>query len=101
MSPQIQGDVYVLQNFRSKSPYCRQIYIDIMVDKKPMLGLLDTGSGVTIGDVSVIGNNLERIIPVNKVIIAANGEKLNLLGKVEVQLSMGTIHKKMDILIAD
>jgi hypothetical protein len=99
-TPQCQGEVYVLKNFMSISPACRQIFVDILINKKPMLGLIDTGSGVTIADISVIGNNREKIIPVNKTVVAANGQRLNLLGKVAIELDMGTLNKNCDILIA-
>jgi hypothetical protein len=74
----------------STSPSCKQIYIEIFVNKKPILGLIDSGSGVTIRDIYVIGNNLELTVPVNKIIVAANGQKLYLQGNAEIELAIGT-----------
>jgi serine acetyltransferase len=85
----------------STSPSCRQIDIDTFVNNKPMLGLIDIGSGVTIGDSSVIGDNLVNIVPVNIILVGSNGQKLNLLGKVEIELKKGALHKQYDILIAN
>jgi hypothetical protein len=82
------GDVQSLYNC-SESKTGRQIFIEIKINNNKMLGLIDSGSGITIGDSSIVNNAV--ITPVNRRVLTANGDELEIKGETCVNLEIGNL----------
>jgi hypothetical protein len=91
------SDVQSLYNC-SESKTGRQIFIEIKINKNKMLGLIDSGSGITIGDSSIVSDAV--ITPVKRRVLTANGDELEIKGETCVNLEIGNLKQECNILLA-